>query len=139
MKITPSFLLAPALAAAILATGSPTARAEVFQTVDKTYQTDAAPIDLASAADGSRTFILTEGGKVHIQMESGERHQIAVDPGMDRIFTDATGGKIYLSSRATKKVQEIFVDFLQNIDISGSPSLGSPNAPVVLAVFSDFE
>lgn len=112
---------------------------QVYQTIDKTHDLDVAPIDVTGSPDGKYTFVLAEGGKVLIFSQSGERHEIDVDPTMDQIFTSGFGEKIYLSSRKSKKLQEIFVDFEQNIDIDGSPFLGDENGAIVITAFSDFE
>lgn len=116
-----------------------TAAAEVYQTIDKTYTTENAPIAITGSADGKYSFVLSEGGKVYIYSSSGEKNEISVDPGMDHIYASARGDKIYLSSKKSKKVKEIFVDFSHNIDIEGSPFLGSANAPVTIVAFSDFQ
>ncbi len=113
--------------------------AEVYQTVDKTHDLVVAPIDVTGSADGKYTFVLAEGGKVLIFSGSGEKQQINVDPDMDQIFSSGTGEKIYLSSKKSKKLQEIFIDFEKNIDIEGSPFLGAEEGVVALTVFSDFQ
>lgn len=116
-----------------------TAGAKVFQTPDKSFATSTAPVDISTSADGRYTFILTEGGEVVISSESADQETIQVDPSFDKISASARGDKITLSSQKTKKVQEIFIDFLQEIDTQGAPFLGAENAPVVLTVFSDFQ
>ena len=113
--------------------------AKVFQTPVKSFDTKSAPIDISGSADGRYTFVLTEGGEVVISSESGDREVIKVDPSFDKIYVSAKGDKITLSSKATKKVQELYVDFEQNISIQGAPFLGEENAPVVITVFSDFQ
>lgn len=113
--------------------------AKVFQTPDKSFTTTAAPLDISGSADGRYTFVLTEGGELVISGESAEPEVIKVDPAFDKIYASARGDKITLSSKTTKQVQEIFVDFLQEIETKGAPFLGAENAPVVLTVFSDFQ
>jgi len=115
------------------------AATEVYQTLDKSYTLDSAPIAITASADGRYSFVLGDGGKVYIFSKSGERDEIDVDPSMDSIFASARGDKLYLSSKKDKKVEEIYVDFNHNIDINGSPFLGEANAPVTLVVFSDFQ
>jgi hypothetical protein len=113
--------------------------ADVHKTVNKTYNLETAPIDVAGSADGKFTFVLAEGGKIFIYSQSGEKNEIQVDPNMDRISTTGVGDKLLLSSSKTKKVEEIFIDFTQNFDVAGSPFLGGENAPVTIVAFSDFQ
>lgn len=112
---------------------------KVFHSVNQTYTTASSPIDVAGSVDGKYTFVLTEGGKVIIYKESGEKEEITVDPAFDKIFVSEAGDKIWLSSKKDNKVQEVFVDFVKQINISDSPFLGEENAPVVITVFSDFQ
>ena len=115
------------------------ATTEIYQTIDKSYTTESAPLAVTGSADGKYSFILSESGKVYIFSSSGEKNEIEVDPNMDDIYASATGDKIYLSSHKTKKVEEIFIDFSHDINIDGSPFLGNANAPVTIVAFSDFQ
>jgi hypothetical protein len=49
------------------------------------------------------------------------------------------GDSLILNSNKNKTVQIIVLDFIQNINIFGSPYKGSDDAPVVVAVFDDFQ
>lgn len=44
-----------------------------------------------------------------------------------------------LSSRTGSTVQLITLDFIQNINVTGSPFKGPADAPIAIAVFSDFQ
>ena len=134
------FIISVALAGMTLAPFTAvTSLAEIYQTIDKTHDLGIVPIDVTGSVDGKYTFVLAEGGKVLIFSESGERNEISVDPEMDTIFTSGMGEKIYLSSKKSKKMQEVFIDFQKDIDIVGAPFLGDENGAVVIAAFSDFE
>jgi len=113
--------------------------AKVIQTLDKTYLVGSAPVDISGSADGKYTFILTQSGNLVIQVADGDQEEIHVGEEFDKIHVSPTGDKVYLSSRATKKIQEVFIDFQHQFDISKSPYLGEKNAPVVITVFSDFQ
>ncbi|MBU0485261.1 MAG: hypothetical protein KKB30_12210 [Proteobacteria bacterium] len=106
-----------------------------------TIESSAPPLDVAISADGKWTFVLTEGGKVNIYAEDGQLNDsVPVDPTMNRLDVPGLGERIILSSHKNKTVQEIFVDFIVNIDLADSPFLGiNPNAPVVIVAFSDFQ
>lgn len=113
--------------------------AKVFQSIDKTFRTETTPLDVTSSADGKYTFVLTANGTLKIYEESGENEDISVGQGFDRISASATGDKIWLINPKDKKVQGVYLDFVKNIETDGSPFLGAETAPVVLAVFSDFQ
>ncbi len=103
-------------------------------------KTMAAPVDVATSADGSRTFVLVEGGKVQIHDQAGNlRDVIAVDPAMDHITSDGDGNRIIVSSRKNSLAQQIDISYRFPFDYTDSPFLGKAEAPVVLALFSDFQ
>lgn len=121
------------------------AGAAVDGRINNTFSVKDSPLDIAVSIDGKWIFVLVEGGKVRVFSPDGKLNdEIQVDPSMDRI--DVTGlaaaklrDKIVLSSRKTGKVQEILLDFVMEINTSGSPSRGPVKAPVVLALFTDFQ
>jgi hypothetical protein len=46
---------------------------------------------------------------------------------------------LLLKSRKNRTVEILVLDFIQKINTSGSPFKGPKDAPVEIAVFSDFE
>jgi len=116
------------------------AMAEVNVTVQKTLRLDAAPIDAVTSADGLRTFVLTEGGKIRVYSANGNlTDTINVDKSVDGIEVSAKGDNLILLNGKNKTVQIASLDFVQQIHIEGSPFKGDPDGPVVIAVFSDFQ
>jgi len=113
--------------------------AKVYQTPAKSYQTQTPPLAVTGSADGKYTFVLSEGGKIDIYSDNGEHDELTVSPEFDAIYASATGEKLWLTSKTSKKVQEILVDFVQTINIEGSPFLGNEHAPVTIVAFSDFQ
>lgn len=106
----------------------------------KTFKPDAAPIDVAVSADGRRIFVLTEHGKVIVYSANAEEEAtIDVDPNIDKIRVGPNGDILIANSRANKTVQIFAVDFIQKINIAGSPFKGPADAPVVIAAFDDFQ
>ena len=105
-----------------------------------TIKPDSAPIDVAISADGKQTFVLTVGGKLHIYDPQGKLiDTIEVDPAMNRISSDASGNRLLISSTKNGTVNELQIEYVVNLSYDGSPFIGSSDAPVVLAVFSDFQ
>ena len=98
------------------------------------------PVDVAVSPDWQKLFILTETGDVQIYSGNGTLiDTIHVGTHVDDITAGPQGSVLILKSSQNKKIQIVSVDFIQNINVSGSPIKGSPDAPVVIAVFSDFE
>ncbi|MBU0675561.1 MAG: hypothetical protein KJ950_13045 [Proteobacteria bacterium] len=116
------------------------AEAEINSQQTNELKLQSSPLDLAVSSDGERVFVLNEGGKLQIYSNEGELNDtIEVDPAVDKISTTGDGGTVYLSSRTNKTIQELQIEFLVNLDISGSPFQGQQDAPVVLAFYSDFQ
>jgi hypothetical protein len=106
----------------------------------KTMQLETAPIDVALSLDRKWIFVLTEQGQILIYSSAGPlKDKIDVGNHVDRIKVDPRGEHLLLSSHQNKSVQLIKLDFIQNINVSGSPFKGSEDAAVVVAVFDDFE
>jgi len=108
--------------------------------IHKTLKLDAQPLDIAVSQDGNSIFVLTESGKIQIYSSDGSlKDKIDVGNHIDQIKSGPGDEWLFLSSRKNKTIEILHVDFIQNIDISGSPFKGPENAPVVIAVFSDFQ
>ena len=114
--------------------------AEVDLDILKTLKINATPLDVAFANNHNYIYVLTDKGQILVfnpagrqldQMEVGtEFDQMRVVPGSDVLF---------LTSRKNKLVQIVQLGFVQQVNTAGSPFMGSENAPVVIAVFSEFE
>jgi hypothetical protein len=84
--------------------------------------------------------VLTEQGQILIYSSAGQLiDKIEVGNHFDHVTVGAKGALLILNSRKNKSVQVITLDFIQNINISGSPFKGSEDAAVVVVVFDDFE
>jgi hypothetical protein len=115
-------------------------QAEIDWEVLKTLELSGRPVDIAVAPNGSRIFILTDDGQLQIYNVEGKlMGQMPVGPDIDRINTMQRDDIVFLSSSKDKSVQIVMVDFIRQINVSGSPYMGAANAPVTVAVFSDFE
>ena len=132
------FYLAPLLVT-VLTTAS-----WVFATVEinlqRTLTTDGVPVDVVVTQDGNLTFVLTDNGKILIYDRIGNlTDTVEIGPHIDQIDIGPQGERLFAASRQNKSVEIITLDFIRQINILGSPLKGSLEAPVVIAVFSDFQ
>ena len=121
-----------------------TAASWVFAAVEinlqKTLTTDGVPFDVAVSQDGNLTFVLTDNGNVLIYDRVGNlTDTVAIGPHIDQIEIGPLGERLFAASRQNKTVEIITLDFIHEIDTLGSPAKGPHEAPVVIAVFSDFQ
>ena len=109
-------------------------------TLHKTLQLEAVPNDVAVSPDGRRIFVLTDQGEILIYSSTTQVDaKIDVGDHVDKIQVGPKGDVLILNSRKNKTVQIITLDFIQNINVSGSPFKGPEDAPIVIAVFDDFQ
>ena len=135
----PPFLPALLLLIPLCLTSSPAAAALEWQS-GPALKSATAPIDVTISADGNRTFVLTEGGKIQIYDQAGKlSDSLEVDPGTDHIATNGEGNLLVISSSKNGVAQQIEISYRFPFDYKDSPFLGKADAPVVLAVFSDFQ
>ena len=128
------------LAVAVLLIKSNFASAEVEWAIKQTLDMKTTPVDVAVSPDWQKLFVLTEDGNIQIYSGNGVLiDTITVGTHVDKITVGPQGSVLILKSSQDKKVQIVTLDFIQNINVSGSPFKGPNDAPVVIAVFSDFE
>lgn len=99
------------------------------------------PVDTAVSADGRWFFVLTGQGQVEIydSANGSLKETIKIDGPADQIAASPTGEQLFLSDKATGAISMVAVNFVQTIDTVGAPFKGPEKAPVVVAVFSDFQ
>lgn len=134
----PKFCLV--LTAVVFLTIASWGQAAVEITLEKTLQTEAVPIDVTVSPDGQSTFVLTDDGNVVIFDNLGNRKDtIKVGPHINQIEIDPSGERLFATSRQNKTVEIMLLDFISSIDTAGSAFKGPENAPVTIAVFSEFQ
>ncbi len=108
--------------------------------VEKNWKLPDTPLDIVYSLDGKRVFILTDESQVLAYTATGELlGTIPVDKGVSAIDIAPRGEKLYLINKDEKSFSDLSIGFLVEINTTGSPFLGKENAPVTLAVFTDFE
>ncbi len=114
--------------------------ASVELDVIRTLKIEQTPRDVAVSLNGTRIFVLTDEGEVLIYSLNGRlKGRIFVGNSVDGIKPGPREDILFLSSRKDSTVQIVTLDFIQNINVLGSPFKGPADAPVVIAVFDDFQ
>lgn len=114
--------------------------AKVEWKILRTLKLDALPLDTAVSTDGRTIYVLAGDGNIYIYLVDGTlKDKIQVGRHIDQIKIGPRGNYLFASSRQDKTVQIISLEFIFDIHITGSPTKGPDNSPVVIAVFSDFQ
>ena len=96
--------------------------------------------DAAMSLDGKWIFVLTEKGEILIYSSDGKlKDTISVGKSVEGIKAGPREDVLLLTSGKAKAIQIITLNFIQEINVSGSPFKGKAEAPVAVATFNDFE
>ena len=100
---------------------------------------NATPKQIVVTPDGNRIYVLTESGQVLIYGRDGML-QGSAEVGPNITGISPFGGNVLLLQDAVKKAMVVVsIDTISHITTDGSPTAGKTDAPVTIAVFSDFE
>ncbi len=115
-------------------------QAAVEISLQKTLKTDAVPIDVTVSPDGRSTFVLTDDGSVVVYDKLGNlTDTIKIGSHIDQIEIGPSGERLFATSRQNKTVEIILLNFISSINTAGSAFKGPEDAPVTIAVFSEFQ
>ncbi len=138
--ISKSVKLCAVLVILAVSTAASWVNAAVEISLEKTLKTDGVPLDVVVSNDGSMTFVLTDNGDILIYDRNDNlTDTINIGPHVDQIELDPSGERLFAASRQNKTVEIITLDFIHQINTLGSPVKGPQEAPVTIAVFSDFQ
>ena len=130
----------PILIGTILLTATTWVHAAVETSLQNTLHTEAVPIDVAVSPDGKLTFVLTDEGNVTVYNNLGNLIEtIKVGSHIDQIEIGPSGERLFATSRQNKTVEIILLDFISNIETKNAVFKGPEDAPVTIAVFSEFQ
>ncbi len=116
------------------------ALAEVDARIVRTLKLEATPLDIAIPSSGDYIYVLTSDAALKIFKQDGTlRDTLPVDPGVDRIKTGRREDQLFLLDSKNNRVQVLNLDFIHQIPVEGSPTKGPSQAPVTIAVFTDFQ
>ncbi len=133
-------LMRPLLTAAMLALLVAPAGAVVETRLLKTFSVDGTPLVVENSADGQLIYVLTDKSEVLVYGVDGLiKERIHLEEPADGIIIAPTGNALLLTNRSKKTVRVVALDFIKSIDIAGAPFKGPADAPVTIALFSDFQ
>ena len=139
-KRATTFLILVFLVAAAAGFCPPTARAGLEWKIVKDLDVKAAPLEVASSADGNRLFILTPGEiLVYSVPEDAFTERISIGREFDRMALLTQPDRLAISSSTKNTLQVILLETVHKIDATGLPYRGPENAPVIVAVFTDYQ
>ncbi len=146
MNLKPYFFILAALMTACLADFTLAASPEPENTVAiewhmaKQWRLPESPVDIVHSDDGKYVFVLTKESKVLVYDTDGQlAGGVSVGKGVTGIDVSPRAETLYLIDGRTNTLTALSIDFVHHIDISGSPFKGPEDAPVTLALFTDFE
>jgi DNA-binding beta-propeller fold protein YncE len=135
------YRLMPLIVLLIISAGFVTSvSAELEWTFRKPVPLTSAPLDNAVSADGKLLFMLSAGEIVVYSLTRNKTiNTIPIDRDYDRISVSPKGNSLIVTSSVGKSLKIIDLEFVYQIDISGLPLKGPADAPVTIAVFSDYQ
>ncbi|MCK9174161.1 MAG: thioredoxin domain-containing protein [Desulforhopalus sp.] len=108
------------------------------------WQINSGAIDMVHSLGGGRLYVLTDRKEVKIFGDDPNNQgqllgTIPVASGMDKIDISPDGSKVYLLNSKSGAVNELFVTFHKDFDLTTAPMKGAKTAPVSIVVFTDFQ
>lgn len=98
------------------------------------------PLDVVTALDGKTIFILVPGEVLIQDMKTYDISQrISVGKEFDRLTHSPSKNILILSSSTANTLKIIQLKRIYQFDFSGLPYLGPKDAPVTIAIFSDYQ
>ena len=114
--------------------------AELEWTFRKPVPLASAPLDNAVSADGQMLYMLSAGEiTVYSLTQNKTINTIPIESEYDNIAVSPKGNSLIVTSSAGKSMKIIDLEFIFQIDKSGLPLKGPADAPVTIAVFSDYQ
>jgi len=116
------------------------ANAEVDWHMAKQFMLESEPLDVAVSPDAKSLFVLVRGKVlVYSFLADSIKGTIPVDEATDRVRVSPKGDYLILWSSSNKILRFIQFSLIEEIDLSGLPYKGLKEAPVTIAVFSDYQ
>jgi len=108
--------------------------------LQKSWPTSATTLDMVHSLDGKFVYILNDQQQVQIFNNQGVlQGNIPVEKGVSAIDIAPRGETLYLINNTKQILSSVAVSFVVDIKTAGSPFKGPENAPITVALFTDFE
>jgi hypothetical protein len=118
----------------------PDASAQTAWQVHQTLRFENEPLDMLVDNRMRRVYVLSTTGEILVYGFNGKmKGKIDVGTDVMQIKPGPGDGTLFLLRKADRSIQSIYISVTEKIDISGSPLKGAKDAPVTIAVFSDFQ
>ncbi len=113
---------------------------KVEWTVNQTWKTPANTIDFTYSLDKKYGYFLTDDQKVYVYNHAGlELGFVPVPKGVSKIDIAPQGETLYLLDNDKNQFLSVAIEFVVDVDTTGSPVKGKVDAPVTIVIFTDFE
>jgi DNA-binding beta-propeller fold protein YncE len=124
----------------LLIAAAPVGATTVEWQIQQTLTLKEAPLDMVVSPDGRYIYVLAADGNILMYSADGTLNDtIVIGQPADHLQIDPSGERLLVSSHDSKMLRVVALEFIRQIDVTGSPFKGAANAPVVIAVFSDFQ
>ena len=118
----------------------PACAAQVDWKVYRTLELESAPRDMLVAPGNQRVYILNDQGEIAIYTFNGQlKGKIMVGPDALQIEAGPVDDMLFVLREGRNAIESIRITIAEELDIQGSPFKGAADAPVTLAIFSDFQ
>jgi hypothetical protein len=108
--------------------------------LQQNWPTAVKTLDMVHSLDGKMVYILSDKMTVEVFNNQGQlQGSIPVEEGVSAIDIAPQGEMLYLINNKTQTFSAVSVSFVMQVDITGSPFRGPADAPVTIALFTDFE
>ncbi len=116
------------------------AKAEVEVTSGPAFTIDKTPKDIAVSANGEHIYVLTKEGDVLIYSPEGKLEDtVHVGKEIDFLAAGPSEDQLVVGSSKARSVRTLSLELIHKIDTVGEPFQGPVDAPVVIAVFMDYQ
>ncbi|KJR98920.1 MAG: membrane protein [Desulfobulbaceae bacterium BRH_c16a] len=108
--------------------------------MQQNWPTSGKYLDMVHSLDGKYVYMLNDKQQVQVYNNQGQlQGSIPVEEGVTNIDIAPQGELLYLVNNAKQTFSSIAVSFVIDIDTTGAPFKGPADAPVTIALFTDFE
>lgn len=108
--------------------------------MQQNWPTSGKYLDMVHSLDGKYVYMLNDKQQVQVFNNQGQlQGNIPVEEGVTNIDIAPQGELLYLVNNAKQTFSSIAVSFVIDIDTTGAPFKGPADAPVTIALFTDFE